>query len=215
MRQTVTSIALALATTVLFWPTPLTAQPSSASSQLEAITVTSTRVNRDLSEIPLSISVVGQREIAENPKPDVSDHVKELPGVQLTTNTYGQHLFSLRGQSSDRTLILIDGVRQRIASSLLAEEAGGIYVDPSEIERIEVLKGPASSLYGSDAIGGVINVVTKKGGDKPLGFSVGLVYDGSTEGVAPKASVYGTRGGFYWRLSGAGFRGADLRMPDG
>ena len=90
-----------------------------------------------------------------------------------------------------------------------------ILVDPSSIERIEVIKGPASVLYGSDAIGGVINIITKKGGDKPLQGSIGLSYDGSGDGFTQNASIYGSYNGWKYRLSGSNSDYKDFNAPDG
>ncbi|MDR1608496.1 MAG: TonB-dependent receptor [Deltaproteobacteria bacterium] len=187
---------------------------SDGSVTLEKISVTSTRVTRDLSEIPLSVSVIGQTQIEEKPLPETLDYLRDVPGVQVGQNTMGSPTFSIRGSGSARTLVLVDGVKQKIATAYFESEAGEINVDPSEIERIEVIKGPASALYGSDAIGGVINVITKKGGDKPVGFNVGLKYDGSNESLVPRASIFGTYAGFYYRVSGSGFTSRDKVLPD-
>jgi hemoglobin/transferrin/lactoferrin receptor protein len=182
--------------------------------KMSPITVTSTRVTRDLSEIPLSITVVGTREIEEKPVPDLVDFLRDVPGAQVSQGAFGQYTFSLRGSGSERTLVLVDGVKQRIATTLYSEPTGFINLDPSEIERIEVIKGPASALYGSDAIGGVINVITKKGGDKPVGGSVGIKYDGSTESWIPRLAIYGSYQGFYYRVSGSGFTSRDMILQD-
>jgi hemoglobin/transferrin/lactoferrin receptor protein len=197
----------------LVWATPLAAQDNN-SHQLDTITVTSTRVTRDLAEIPLSVSVVEERQIRENPKADVSDYVKELPGVQVRVSDWGVYEFNIRGNGRDRSLILVDGVRQSLGSALRIEnEAGLLAIEPTEIERIEVIKGPASALYGSDAIGGVVNVITKKGSAQPFGASLGTFFDGSSEGWRPRASLYGSQGGFYWRVSASVFNNDDLHLP--
>ncbi|MDR1608966.1 MAG: TonB-dependent receptor, partial [Deltaproteobacteria bacterium] len=194
---------------------PLSAQTAEEIWRLEPITVTSTRVARELSEIPLSVSVVDERQIRENPKPDVAEYLRELPGVKVSESDWGVYEFNIRGAGKDRSLILVDGVRQSLASALRTEnEAGLLAVEPSEIERIEVIKGPASALYGSDAIGGVINVITKTKGGKPLGADVGLFYDASNQGFRPRASVYGAQGGFYWRASGSMRKSQNRRLPN-
>ncbi|MDR1677579.1 MAG: TonB-dependent receptor [Deltaproteobacteria bacterium] len=188
---------------------------SDLETDLAPITVTSTRVRRELKEIPLSVSVVSDKTIAENPKQEPAEYIRDLPGVQATQNSYGEYLFNLRGYSPERTLLLIDGVRQTRATALLVSEMGGLTLDPSDIERIEVVKGPASALYGSDAIGGVVNIITRKGGDKPFGFNLGLVYNGSNASITPRASFYGSQAGFYWRVSGMLSDSKNLKLPDG
>ncbi|MDR1607358.1 MAG: TonB-dependent receptor plug domain-containing protein [Deltaproteobacteria bacterium] len=186
-------------------------EEGSGSVSLETITVTSTRVARDLSEVPLSVSVIGEKQIEEKPLPDTVDYIRSLPGVQADQNNYfGHPNFSIRGYGSERTLILIDGIKQKISSTYLMSSGGYAHLDPSEIERVEVIKGPASALYGTDAIGGVINIITKKGGDKPVSFNVGLKYDGSYETLIPRAAIFGTYKGFYYRVSGSGFTSNDM-----
>jgi hemoglobin/transferrin/lactoferrin receptor protein len=182
---------------------------SDGSITLETISVTSTRVTRDLSEVPLSVTVVGERQIEEKPLPDTVDYLRDMRGVQVTQTLYGDYSLSLRGTGAGRALALVDGVKQKIAAGYFAAESGQIDVDPSEIERIEVIKGPASVLYGSDAIGGVINVITKKGGDKPVGVSAGLKYDGSAESLVPRAAIFGSYEGFRYRASGSGLKSRD------
>ncbi|MDR2443189.1 MAG: TonB-dependent receptor, partial [Deltaproteobacteria bacterium] len=209
------SFAMGVAMVALGASMALAQDDVGAKAELNPIIVTSTRVTRELSEIPLSITVVGQEQIQDNPLPEVSDYIQQLPGVQINKNSYAQYQFSLRGHGSDRTMILIDGVKQRIATTLNAEEAGGVNLDPSEIERIEIIKGPASALYGSDAIGGVVNIITKKPFAKPFGFDVGLLYDGSTDGLIPRASFYGNHKGFYWRLAGSYLDAGELNLPKG
>jgi hemoglobin/transferrin/lactoferrin receptor protein len=195
---------------IIFFPTTMALaqeKQDEESVSLAPVLVTATRVTRDLSEVPLSVSVIGEKQIEEKPMSDATDYLRETPGVQIGSNAkYGYYTFSIRGAGTGRSLILVDGVKQKYAFTFFDNhEEGHINVDPSEIERIEVIKGPASALYGSDALGGVVNVITKKGGDKPVGLSVGIRYDGSNESLVPRAAIYGTTKGFYYRVSGSGF----------
>ncbi|MDR0550146.1 MAG: Plug domain-containing protein [Deltaproteobacteria bacterium] len=115
---------------------------------LEPIMVTSTRVERELKEIPLSVSVIDETEINEQPRQDAADYIRTMPGVQISYLANGQAFYSVRGFGTERVLLLVDGVKQKLASTLNSSEAGSVNLDPSEIERIEVIKGPASVLYG-------------------------------------------------------------------
>ncbi len=189
-----------------------------ASVSIAPIMVTATRVEADLREIPMSVSVVNKTEIEEHPSPEVADHFTNVPGASFSAGKSGagnNAMISLRGLEAGRVLYLIDGVRQ---NSVFKEDMnkGLMNVDPEDIERIEVIKGPASSLYGSDAIGGVINIITKKGGDgKPIGFRAGLDLDSSTMGIGGRGAVYGDYNGFSYRFSGSGVNANDRRLAQG
>jgi hemoglobin/transferrin/lactoferrin receptor protein len=172
-------------------------------------------VERELKDIPLSVSVVSSEEIKEEPRQDAFEYVRTLPGVQVNPALNGQNYYNIRGFGHERVLLLVDGVKQKFAATLSASSDGGANINPSEIERVEVIKGPGSVLYGSDAIGGVVNIITKKRPEKPFGFNLGLTFDGSTSGWIPSAAFYGTHESFYFRFSGWLADNDDLRLPDG
>ncbi len=88
--------------------------------------------------------------------------MRDLPGVQITsTGAAGIYRLNLRGESGSRTLLMVDG-GVKISEQKSMDGAPPLLIDLNSIERIEVIKGPASVLYGSEAIGGAINVITKK-----------------------------------------------------
>ena len=178
------------------------------------VMVTATRTEQDLKEVPISVTVVGEQELRRNPQLDVASQIAEVPGVQVFGQTAaGQRRVMIRGMSGARTLILIDGVRQ---PELRGIDGSVFNVEPSNIERIEVIKGPASVLYGSDAIGGVVNIITKKGtADKPFSLKVGMTYDSSVGSVEPRVSASGEYKGFNYYLSGTGVNANDRQTPKG
>ena len=90
-----------------------------------------------------------------------------------------------------------------------------LLVDPAIIERIEVIKGPASVLYGSEALGGVVNIITKKGGTKPIQGQITSSYNGSTKGFDESLSIYGAYKGFKYRATGFNTYQHNLSTPDG
>ena len=121
-----------------------------------------------LTDAPASISVISQEELHSRPFTSAIDAVRELEGVDVgeTRDKTGQSTISMRGMGADYTLILIDGRRQNNHGDIYPNNFGGNqfnHIPPLEaIERIEVIRGPASTLYGADAMGGVINIITKK-----------------------------------------------------
>jgi outer membrane cobalamin receptor len=151
--------------------------------QLNPVTVTATREPSLVTEVPSSVDVVPLSVLRQRSMNNVSEAVETLPGV--FTNNYGGlgdiKTVSLRGSSSAQVLILLDG--QRLNTAQAPElDLGSIPVEG--VERIEIIRGGASALYGADAMGGVINVVTRS---KP---------DVATQRVrvSTSAGSFGTRG---------------------
>ena len=90
-------------------------------------------------------------------------NLQDIPGVEITDNSLaGRKQIRIRGEASSRVLILIDG--QEVTYQRAGDNYGvGLLIDESALERVEVVKGPYSVLYGSQAIGGIVNFITKKG----------------------------------------------------
>ncbi|SPL70204.1 TonB-dependent receptor domain-containing protein [Acinetobacter stercoris] len=136
-------------------------------NKLETIVLTASGQATDIKDAPASISVITAEDIAKRPVASLADLIKRVPGVTggLSTNGDGSKI-KLRGLPENYTLILIDG--KRIGSSRDTNYRPDLgrqdlnWITPDIIERIEVVRGPMSSLYGSDAMGGVINIITKK-----------------------------------------------------
>lgn len=197
---------------------PESDETKSSKSEVETsiIMVTAARHEQDLSEVPMSVSVVGETELRRNPTTDVATQLSQLPGVQLWGQSGGgaNRRIMIRGFGANRTLILVDGIRQ---PELRGIDGSYFNIDPANIERIEVIKGPASVMYGSSAVGGVINIITKKGGAdaKPVNFYTGFVADSSTDSIELKAAIDGAYQGFFYRLSGSGVDADDRRIPGG
>ncbi|WP_110581653.1 TonB-dependent receptor domain-containing protein [Helicobacter cinaedi] len=127
--------------------------------------VTASGYEQDMKTAPASISIIPKEEILTRPIRDIGDAVQDVPGVYVEQDKTGQNSISMRGLSSTYTLILIDGKRQNTTRGFVQNGLGNqtsFMPPPSMIERIEVIRGPASTIYGSDAMGGVINIITKK-----------------------------------------------------
>lgn len=159
----------------------------------EDIVVTATRTDRSVVDAPASISVISGEDLRAAPVADLTDALRELPGVSLTAGSQGRRAISLRGMDSSYTLILIDGRRVNSSEAVFRHNDFDIGMLPVEvIERIEVVRGAMSSLYGSDALGGVVNIITRKVGDRWTGgVSMQLQTPTSgTGGQEGRASLY-------------------------
>ncbi len=170
---TVVSSALGLCVALAALTPPLTAQsgPRPANDSLTArdtvvyainpLLVTATRGPRSVSETPRPVSVLGRVEVREQAPNTVSDLFRRLPGLDVTGVGVNQARPSIRGQRGQRILLLQDGMR--LNNSRRQQDFGELpaLVDVTGVDRVEIVRGPASVLYGSDAIGGVINVITR------------------------------------------------------
>lgn len=138
--------------------------------RLNEAVVSASGFEQSIVDAPASISIITKEELNQKPVKDIGEAIADIPGVDVTMNKTGTYDFSIRGFSSSYTLVLIDGKRQSVANGFYDNGFGGSesgYLPPlSMIERIEVIRGPASTLYGSDAVGGVINIITKKNPNK-------------------------------------------------
>lgn len=129
------------------------------------IVVTATSREQEVKDAPASISVITREDIERLPYREVTDALLEIPGVTVTPGEGNSRDISIRGMSPQYTLILVDGKRlssreSRTNGGSISE--GGLLPPLESIERIEVVRGPMSSLYGSDAMGGVVNVITRR-----------------------------------------------------
>ncbi|WP_036832774.1 TonB-dependent receptor domain-containing protein [Photobacterium sanctipauli] len=128
----------------------------------EVMVVTATSYQTKASTAPASVSVVTQEDLALMPYNNLADALTTTPGVHIADLGQGRKGIEIRGMDVSQSLILIDGRRVSRASDLLGHSNIELQNIPvSDIERIEVIKGPMSALYGSDALGGVVNVITK------------------------------------------------------
>ncbi|WP_277657252.1 TonB-dependent receptor plug domain-containing protein [Seleniivibrio woodruffii] len=177
------------------------------------VLVTATRSEKAVEEVPMTISVITSEDIAKSGSATLADLLRDIPGVQLSsTGSSGIFRLSIRGENASRTLVMIDGVKISEQKSM---DGAPLLVDVASIERIEVIKGPASVLYGSEAIGGVVNVITKKGGTKPIQGSLSTIYDSGTSGTSTSLSLFGSLGGVYYRVDATDTAQGDRKDSDG
>ncbi|MET0328909.1 MAG: TonB-dependent receptor [Luteimonas sp.] len=193
--------------------------PATSPTDFDTIVVTAAGFEQKLTEAPASISIVTREELEKRPYTTLIDAVRDLEGVDVgeTSDKTGQRTISLRGMGSEYTLILIDGRRQNNHGDIYPNSFGGNqfnHIPPLDmVERIEVIRGPASTLYGADALGGVINIITRKvsnrwTGSATIGHSIqensdfgsDSTFDFAVSGpLVPDVLGLGVRGSWYER----------------
>ena len=132
---------------------------------LDAIVVTANRTPEKQLDSNASVSVVTAQEIEQKHFTDVAQAVKNVPGVFINTHGAGSQSYNsdqIYINGSSNVVVLVDGMRRNTNGNSLMNASIGELVNMDSIDHIEVLKGSASTLYGSDAQGGVINIITKK-----------------------------------------------------
>ena len=154
-------------------------------TQLDPVVVTATATDRLASDAPASISVITREQIQARAVLDLSDALRGTTGVTIAGVGFGRRGIRIRGMDPEYTLVLLDGQRVNAASDAIAHADFDLgWMPAAAIERIEVVRGPMSSLYGSEALGGVVNVISRRATDAWQG---NLVYNGGVVG--------GNRGG--------------------
>lgn len=168
------------------------------------IVITPTRTAVDANKIGSTVTVITRREIEQKHASTVVELLRDIPGLAIAgTGGVGQTARTfIRGAESRHTLVIIDGVSVNDPS----DPAGAFdfaNLTTDNIERIEILRGSQSTLYGSDAIGGVINIITRKGAGKPKHFA--SVEGGSFDTYKVSAGSSGQVGGVGYSLSASHF----------
>lgn len=171
------------------------AQSNDNVTQLDNVVVSATGFEQLIEDAPASISVIPREEIEKKAFKDVTDVLKDVPGVVLTGGGSSSDI-SIRGMAPAYTMILIDGKRQNSRETRPNSDGPGIeqgWMPPMEaIERIEVIRGPMSSLYGSDAMGGVVNIITRK---VPGKWTGSIRTEGTLQADSKSGDMY--QGNFY------------------
>ncbi|MFV9684059.1 TonB-dependent receptor domain-containing protein [Pseudomonas sp. NY15367] len=162
------------------------------------VVVSASGFEQKITEAPASISVISREELQQKRYSNLAQALEDVEGIDVrqgTGKTGGLNI-SIRGMPSDYTLILIDGRRQNTAGNVTPNgfnETATSFMPPmSAIERIEVIRGPMSTLYGSDAMGGVVNIITRKVA-KEWGASLSLDHtfqENRDYGEASNTSLY-------------------------
>ena len=168
------------------------ASASAAEARMQVVVVTATRHTLALADAPAAMSVITRAQIAERGADNVLEAVRGETGVAVFGRTIGGRKgVSLRGMDSRHTLFLVDGMRIGASDGVIGHTDFQLdWVPVEEIERIEIVRGPLSALYGAEALGGVLHIVTRR---------AAAAFEGSA--LAEGSSADGERGGDGWRLA--------------
>jgi len=185
--------------------------------ELPDIQVTAAPVATTSLTSPQPVSVLGGSDLQSSRSPTLGETISSLPGVRSFSTGAGIGKPVIRGLSSNRVLVLADG--ERVESQQWGDEHGP-QIEAGEADRIEVIRGPASVLYGSDALGGVVNVVTPPlpdalGREAFVGGRAIASYSSNNEQPDGTLAVEGASGGLGFRGSFTGRTGSDVRTPAG
>ncbi len=180
------------------------AQSVTESAPAPDFVVTATRSPLAVTQAGSAVSVITSEEIAKESPKSPADVLRRVPGVTVveTGGPGSTTTVRIRGAESGQTLVLIDGIRVNDPSSD-SGEFDFSNLSAVDIERIEVLRGPQSALYGSDAMGGVINIITRKGKGAPR---ISVSAEGGSYGTkAGRAAISGSSGPVSYAFSTTGF----------
>ncbi|MEC5147414.1 TonB-dependent receptor [Chitinophaga sp. 212800010-3] len=179
-----------------------TAQDTSHVSQLNEITVTATKGPQKASETGKVVTILSRAYLEQNSGKSIGSILNQQTGLIINGSENNPGTVPnvyMRGAANGNTLILIDGLPVNDASQI-NNTFDLNFITPDQVERIEILRGSQSTLYGSSAVAGVINIITRKTGTKPFGIGANISY-GSYRDFQGSANVHGNTGNFSYLLS--------------
>jgi outer membrane receptor protein involved in Fe transport len=196
MRFTLSKISAAIA--VVSLTTPVIAQEVEQKESIERIAVTGSRIKHDSSQMATPTTVIGAEEIAQFGVKNIGELMNKLPALMDgvgggntnfqnggNTNNAGLELANLRGLGVNRTLVLVDG-RRHVAGAAETAAVDMSMIPVSLIERLEIITGGASAIYGADAVTGVVNFIMKKDFE---GIELDVSYGKTDEGDGDKSDI--------------------------
>lgn len=135
---------------------------SSFGDTQDTMVITATSTALSVQDAPANVAIVTRQDIALRNAVDLQDALRGVPGIQMAGIGMNRQAISIHGMPTSYTLILIDGKRINNTDAIAHANFDLNSVPIDSVERIEVIKGPISALYGSEALGGVINIITRK-----------------------------------------------------
>ena len=184
---------------------------AAAETSVPETVVTATRVERQVFETPQAVTVIGDQAIDEANAGDTPDFFTYAKGVYMQRTNQGGGSPFLRGLTGKQVLIMVDGVRANNSFYRFGPHQYLNTIDANVIERIEIVRGPASVLYGSDALGGTINLITKRRTDfsapRAMGGLLQAHYETALDGGALRVQAEGNLDSFGYLI---GVTGKDI-----
>ena len=179
-------------------------------ASLETLVVTASRSEEKIENVPARISVIDEKTIEQNPLLNISDVIQRDPSIYIKqSGGLGQiSEISLRGAKSVHTLVLKDGARLNSQNELAPLYPA--FLDTTDVQQVEILKGPASVQYGSDAIGGVVQLISKKP-EKTGADLTGIYGENNTYKTIANANLV-TDQGFYAKIGGQRLKSDGTRI---
>jgi hemoglobin/transferrin/lactoferrin receptor protein len=183
---------------------------------LQQVTVTGTRTERTLADSPASITVIDRERLRRELVQNIQDLVRYEPGVSVRRSVrYGLQDFNIRGLDANRVLIQVDGIRQPERFSFGPFTIGRDTFDLEALKTVEIIRGPASTLYGSDALGGVVTYTTLDPadllGERDSHVGLSSQYDSKNQGYVNTLSLAGRQDNLEALLI---YTRRDAREPD-
>lgn len=177
---------------------PFSIVPVTASEATPEMVVTATRVEREVFNTPQAVTILDDQDVQDANTAATPDLFKYAKGVSMQKTNLGGGSPFMRGLTGKQVLILVDGVRLNNSYYRFGPHQYLNTLDPNAIERIEVVRGPMSVLYGSDALGGTINIITKRRADFAAPVDTdGLLqayYESASQGGSGRAQIEGNQG---------------------
>lgn len=183
---------------------------------LQQVTVTGTRTERTLADSPASITVIDRERLRRELVQNIQDLVRYEPGVSVRRSVrYGLQDFNIRGLDANRVLIQVDGIRQPERFSFGPFTIGRDTFELEALKTVEIIRGPASTLYGSDALGGVVTYTTLDPadllGERDSHVGLSSQYDSKNQGYVNTLSLAGRQDNLEALLI---YTRRDAREPD-
>ncbi|MBD3291207.1 TonB-dependent receptor [candidate division KSB1 bacterium] len=183
---------------------------------LPKLIITANRYEKNIFETHIPANIIGEREIWQRSASNLPQLIERLPGVSYSDAGPWSQKLVLRGLVGPQVLTLVDGMRLNVLRSYGNHAP---LIDPQQIERVEVIRGPASILYGSDAIGGVVNIITKKPdrfkNNYVLKGDVGLQYHSVNQQNMAQFTLFGNTNNWDGMLDISRRTAEDIETPKG